>query len=525
MVVRQLIALPSQLQLIDRLQHHIYLSSSLIFVAGEQGAGKTTLLEQLANKLPGNIREAFIQLNEQLSDAQIRQQILVQLYEDPLFDAQDSLFSSISLLEEKQSYDASRLIIFDNANYLSAELLLELAELIVQKAFFGENEINILLLADEDSCRQMLASACQIAACLEFKLEPLSRDESNSLLNHIFRQAGYQYQIQNQDAVAKQLRVCAGVPQKIITLAEQIIAGKLVSNESSWLKARLPAVLLMILLLSVAGGLAAYLYPMFITPVKSVAEIKETQEKLFAADKIVAQTNNVNDVKPEQISAVMVEELAGSWKKEPLSEIKENRLQVGISDPDVQEKKSNLSLPEKVDNMLEDDTENLIEEEVIVELKQPAVESEQEKFVEQEQDTANSVTEDEVAMREEEVKAELPMKSEEQLSVEKKADSIFTARADLLSVSPSHYTLQLSAMATQESLQKFIVEHGLPKENVHIYQTTHNNNPWYVVIFGDYESWSAAKNASKALPGSLANIESWIKKYQLVHQDLQLNNE
>ena len=109
--------------------------------------------------------------------------------------------------------------------------------------------------------------------------------------------------------------------------------------------------------------------------------------------------------------------------------------------------------------------------------------------------------------------------------LKKESNGLFTPKADLLSISPIHHTLQLSAMATNVSLQRFVREHGLPNKNLHIYQTIHNNKPWYVVIFGEYESWGAAKRASAALPGSLANLDSWIKKYQLVHQDLQLNND
>ena len=76
-------------------------------------------------------------------------------------------------------------------------------------------------------------------------------------------------------------------------------------------------------------------------------------------------------------------------------------------------------------------------------------------------------------------------------------------------------------MATKRSLQKFVRQYG-ETEGLHIYQTIHNGKPWYVVIFGEYDSWASAKKASRALPKSLAGLEAWIKKYQLVHQDLQL---
>ena len=337
MVVRQLIALPSQSQLIDRLQHHIYLSSSLILLSGEQGSGKTTLLEQLTNKLARNTQEAFIQLSGQLADAQVRTQILLQLYENALFDAEDSLFSSVSLLQEKQHSDLPRLIILDNAQHLSSTLLAELTELLEQKALWGDNEINVLLLVDEANSRQVFAAANQIYACLEFKIEPLSKEESTRLLEHVFQQSDYQHQIQHQNAVSKQLTACQGVPKKIIALAEEIMSEEVATGELSWLKTRLPAILLMLLLLLIAAGLGSYLYPIFIKSDKPFIAVESVpQQQEIVVSQSAALPTIVKEEVGEQLKPATVEALAGSWK-ERLADIDENKLQVGVKDADTKE--------------------------------------------------------------------------------------------------------------------------------------------------------------------------------------------
>lgn len=100
---------------------------------------------------------------------------------------------------------------------------------------------------------------------------------------------------------------------------------------------------------------------------------------------------------------------------------------------------------------------------------------------------------------------------------------LFTPSSQLLAIAPAHFTLQLAAMNHKDSLQQFITKHNLPQKEVYIYQTKDNNKPRYVIIFGEYESRQAAKTAREKLPGSLANMDSWIKKYQLVHQELLLN--
>jgi DamX protein len=117
-----------------------------------------------------------------------------------------------------------------------------------------------------------------------------------------------------------------------------------------------------------------------------------------------------------------------------------------------------------------------------------------------------------------------------ELSKPKKAQNIqtpgnlFTPSAQLFAIPATHFTVQLAAMNSEQSLHDFAKEHNLPQKGVYIYQTTKNNKPRYVVIFGEYNSHQSAKIASEALPGSFANMDSWIKKYQLVHQDLLLNN-
>ena len=112
----------------------------------------------------------------------------------------------------------------------------------------------------------------------------------------------------------------------------------------------------------------------------------------------------------------------------------------------------------------------------------------------------------------------------EQKNAVSEQSELFTPSALLLAVAPAHFTLQLAAMSHKDSLQQFITKHNLPQQDVYIYQTTDKNKPRYVIIFGEYRSSQAAKTASKKLPGSLANMDSWIKKYQLVHRELLLNN-
>ena len=544
MVVRQLIALPSQLQLIARLQHHIYLSSSLLFVSGEQGAGKSTLLEQLPNKLSGDIQEAFISLSESLSDAQIRLQIISQWYDAPLFDSHDNLFTSIALLQEKQRDDAPHLVIFDNAQYLSPQMLGELSQLIAQKASLVENEVNVLLLADEEKTQEMLRfvnqsvqNSTQKCPCLEFKIEALSNEEADRLLKHTFKQAGYQHQIEHQDAVSKQLNSCAGVAQKIVELAQEIATGKLVNNEDSWLKLKLPAVSYMLILLLIAVGLVNYLYPLLLTSLPEKVEFTKSDK-----NEVVNTQNTPLITEPKE--PVMVEALAGHWRDNLTPDIKANPLVVGISDKGVKRMvlseqnifalsqpetsdKANVVQPVKINELTKEKITKPIKAVEIQQVAKPAVV----KAVEQQNIKQATAAETKKVIFESDI---VPLISDPKINsaIEKKVpvaktqrDPIFTEKSSLLAIPATHYTVQVSAMAAEKTLQEFIAKHGLPKKDVYVYQTVRNNKPWYVVIIGNYKYKSQALKASTKLPGSFANMDFWVKSYQSVHQDLQLNND
>lgn len=675
MVERRLISLPSQLQLLERLQHITYLSSSLIFVSGDSGAGKSTLIEQLSNKVQNNVQQVFIQLNEQLSDSQIRQQIITQLYEQPLFDAQEHLFSSMSLLQEKQPADLPRLIILDNARYLSQDLLQELLQITMQKEQFGESEINVLLLAEAQDNQKMLAfinqtNSAKRDACLEFKLAALERDEANALLNHIFEQESYIPEVQHQDALQKKVISCMGNPKKIIGLAEKISAGELQHKEPSWLKTRLPAILLMLVLLMIVAAIGNYLYPKFVKPVP-VAVVEPVENENVLLEDIPATQLSTNELKPEVAEADLVEELAGNWVNKKNSDIQDNQLSVGVADKaeqrviisdneilnlanvnsgkvataddlrpatdinkpqltadspstaniheiqgvtavspaaaikkqhivtdvqrlaaaqnievvtdlqpladlkntplvekqqpeekvqdiqivneekivanvediqvieDVQPIEDIQSLKDIIDTQLphnsaqNKDVNRDLETTIVAAI--PEIEEIQNAEVIQDREyrkqavvnnsqTKDVVVESEITALDSTAQATFLENDKSTLAVPKNS-ALFTNSSQLLAVAPSHYTLQLSGMASKTTLQEFISEYGLPTANVYIYQTIRKNKPWYVVIFGEYKNRQLALQASKELPGRLANMDTWIKKYKLVHQDLRLNNE
>lgn len=103
------------------------------------------------------------------------------------------------------------------------------------------------------------------------------------------------------------------------------------------------------------------------------------------------------------------------------------------------------------------------------------------------------------------------------------SNSRFTPKSKLLTIPASHFSLQLAALDSSESLNNFIKAHDLPQPNIYVYETQHNKKPRYIILFGEYTTHQFAKMAGKSLPGSFANMDNWIKQYQVVHQELVAN--
>ena len=99
-------------------------------------------------------------------------------------------------------------------------------------------------------------------------------------------------------------------------------------------------------------------------------------------------------------------------------------------------------------------------------------------------------------------------------------NTIFTPASKLLAVPATQFALQLAALDSNETLNNFIRIHNLPQPDISIYATEYNNLPRYIILFGQYTSRESAKMASKSLPGTFANMETWVKSFQLIHQEL-----
>lgn len=85
--------------------------------------------------------------------------------------------------------------------------------------------------------------------------------------------------------------------------------------------------------------------------------------------------------------------------------------------------------------------------------------------------------------------------------------------------SPSHYyTLQLGSASRAEGLYERARRHKL--SNYLVYETVRNGQQWYVLVYGEYPTMNAAKQALIALPLGLQKDKPWIRSLKQVQSEL-----
>ena len=541
MVERTLISLPSQLQLIERLQHLIYLSSSIIFVSGEAGIGKSTLTEHLSNVLPNDLQQIYIVLANTTSSARLRQQIVEKLYNKALFNAEDRLLDTITRLQQAGYRNQNRLILIDNAENLPHGFVCELCELFSNVNFIQNHTFNILFVTNELVNQQHLNSIEEgvsgeiklLLNRIELTIPTLSPKEASVLLLHHFQQLDYNAELQHQDALNRQLKLCHGNSQKITKLAHDLSQGVINPQSHSWLNTPLSIIFLILVSIVIAGALATYFYSQFIADKQATPTQLEPViviEDIKKANQFEATNKNLMGaaVSPEPIH----EALAGSWENFN-GDITDNHIVVGLSD------KTEL---QELKVLLEKNNNDDVADETFIDLKNSEQETDplltiQQESYDQEALAVIEARELKLAIKAQQKDVENKtvtnnliennvgiLASSEQVGA-MSTENVFTDPDLLLSKKGDHFTLQLSGMASRQSLALFKTNYHLPQENVFVYQTIRKNKPWFVIVLGEFNTMESALVAAKTLPTPFTGMPTWAKTWQVVHNDLRLNNE
>lgn len=80
-----------------------------------------------------------------------------------------------------------------------------------------------------------------------------------------------------------------------------------------------------------------------------------------------------------------------------------------------------------------------------------------------------------------------------------------------------NYTLQLSSASRSDTLNAWAKKQNL--SSYHVYQTTRNGQPWYVLVSGAYATPAEAKRAVASLPAEVQAKNPWVKPVSQVKKE------
>lgn len=204
-------------------------SGGFIQLTGEVGTGKTTLVRSLLQQVPENADVAVI-LNPQIS----RNEFLSAICEElgvPLPKSANNIKTLTNALNEylleNHSQGKRTIVIVDEAQNLRIDVL-EQVRLLTNLETTKQKLLQIILIGQPE-LREVLSrnDMRQLAQRItgRYHLEPLSRDETSTYIDHRLKVAGAVGKIFSNAAKQELFRLSKGVPRMINVIADRAMLG------------------------------------------------------------------------------------------------------------------------------------------------------------------------------------------------------------------------------------------------------------------------------------------------------------
>ena len=514
-------------KIIDSLTHQVQFSDLLLLVEGVHGSGKTCLFRQFIQNDIANTKSLSMQAEATDTLVQIQQKMSIHLQD--LGDA-GHLDENLKSL---QMFDQTPLIIMDNSHVLSDTTIQELFR--YQQQLQQEHEVTLKILMFANSgMSDTLQKITDIQADQIYvqNMPELSPKQLDNFITHRLRNAGYSGEpLLTSSDIQQLLKKCNGSPLEIMNQAAPII-DKIINNKLNpptpvWVKT---LIITGILLIVVAG---AYMYFLFETTDKQPSEdntptvniqTEETNDKttdvidILESDSIPAGTNETEAIQHRNIS---VTEHSGPEKNES-NFTESNTLEQNTHAPSAPE--PNIIEPDSIENDTIESgaTEVAIAEKLLTKEKTVPVEIPQPQNI-----NAPNV-------KPETLKKIAPVKNISKTEIVPPSKTVLPINPVLLELdkmglhnaswlsqqSTKNWTLQLLGARDPETLLKFAQRNNL-STNAAWYKTWLTSKPYYVLVYGSYNSRETARSTITGLPPQLRSLKPWVKSMKSVQQALK----
>jgi len=491
-------------KILDSLVHQVQFSDLLLLVEGMHGSGKTSLFRQFIQHDIANTKSLSMQAEATDTLVQIQQKMSIHLQD--LGDA-GHLEENLKSL---QMFDQVPLIIMDNSHVLSDTTIQELFRYQQQLQQEHEVTLKILLFANSgmsDTLQKI--TDIQTDQIYVQNMPELSPKQLDNFITHRLRNAGYSGEpLLTSNDIQLLLKKCNGTPLEIMNQAAPII-DKVINNKLNpptpvWIKS---LIITGVLLIIVAG---AYLYFLFTKP-DSQTSVNDLPVTNTLADKT---DNEITDV----IEVLESEKI--------LSDTEATEVAPPGGEPAVE------STPSETDEI--ETTEPLNTEAPPIDNKPLPVVNPQPQIITAAEPKRIPEPVKPSALKPESTQTIAPVKVIAETKIETPAKTVLPVSPVFLQLnkmglqnanwlskqSSKNWTLQLLGARDPETLLKFAQRNNL-SANAAWYKTWLTSKPYYVLVYGSYNSRETARNAIAGLPPQLRSLKPWVKSMKSVQQALK----
>jgi len=452
-------------QCLDLIKHLCQYSENILLASGKEGMGKTTLKNTLKNLEDKNFKFLDIQASAISSVSKLMQNIAVGF--GISFDSQEAPANS--------NKNNVWVLLIDDADLLS----LELVGALFQLRESANGLLHIVLFAKLSLESRILESTWR-EACETYvhviELEPLTLSETESLLQHQWKLVGNKVNLPFDRAAINNIHALSGgITREVLKLAKSQINGEEVVGNNKTLFSTFLSVLSPVMLgLTVLFGIVFILISFFLP-----SDI----------DANLATVNNETDVQPQESEVVLMEEATPLSLEETTVEIPEIVAQSSALATPVEPKVEATTAQKTPENdLLLQTTEHKVEEKII---------------------TEQHVSSQALPLPEgKPIIAEvIPTITNKTLDLKPR---VAANEKSILGIAANKFTIQLLGAAQEKRILEFIEANNLT-DQAQYYRTTHNDKPWFILIYGSYASRAEATEAVKVLPKEVQSLKPWTR--------------
>lgn len=470
-------------------------SYPLLLIPGIVGSGKTTLIKRFIESQNDPIRIHAIEAQPHHAVNQFIQALYSGSGMEAHYDANTSeVLHQLSLLSREVG---PQLLLIDNAHRLPRETLMRLLHLLFSQDL-SQTQFRVVLSGEsqlQETVMNLLDAFASSRQVPSLQLEPLSMQEVREYLEFRFDQAGLSQKLPFTPALLKQIHLLSGgFPGRVNRVAQQVFVDTMRSdhhhqqpsstnNLNQFLEGH------KMKLMGVAVFFALVLL------------VWQYQPNHHNASTVL--TENTEQSVPAQKSLPKLNITTGAAVTTSRTELS----------PDVRE-----AIAAAVDHM---QAEEMAETEQYEEsFSMPVVHNQHL--------LAGAVMADNKAVQTAAVS--VPTASEitktgvsptKTRSVIASADSVTGAELQLMSA--KGFTIQIMGVRVPQLLEAFVAENHLT--DVSYYRTKMNNQDWYVLVYGNFQSQEEARDALAKLPEDVRRQQPWVRSFDGVRQAIELAHE